>query len=70
MEKNNVSLEVRSLSSALGVEVLGADLSKPEDDEQFETVHQALLNHNVVVLRDQDISPADHVAFSRRFGKL
>lgn len=65
-----MSLEVRSLSSALGVEVLGADLSKPEDDEQFETVHQALLNHNVVVLRDQDISPADHVAFSRRFGKL
>lgn len=69
-EKHNVRLEVRSLSPALGVEVRNADLSKPEDNEQFEAVHQALLDHNVVVLRDQDISPADHVAFSRRFGEL
>ncbi len=63
-------IEVRPLSTALGAEVLGADLSQPDDNAQFEVVHKALLDHNVAVVRDQDISPGDHVAFSRRFGGL
>ena len=65
-----MKIEVRPLSSALGAEVLGADLSHPDDDEQFALIHLALLDHNVVVVRDQKISPADHIAFSRRFGTL
>jgi len=65
-----VNIEVRPLSSALGAEVLGADLSHPDDDEQFSLIHTALLDRNVVVVRDQKISPADHIAFSRRFGTL
>ena len=65
-----MAIEIRPVSPALGVEVLGADLSRPDDDEQFHTIHQALLDHNVVVIRDQRIPPADHIAFSRRFGEL
>ena len=65
-----MAIEVRPVSPALGVEVRGADLSRPDDDEQFEVIHKALVDHNVVVIRDQQISPADQASFSRRFGEL
>ena len=65
-----MAIEIRPVSSALGAEVIGADLTQPDDDEQFETIRKALLDYNVVVIRDQQISPANHAAFSGRFGVL
>jgi taurine dioxygenase len=62
--------EVRPFHAAFGAEVVGLDLSKPLNDEDFATLHQAHLAHHVLVLRDQRITPAEQVAFSRRFGPL
>ena len=50
-------------------EVLGADL-RQNDEKQFETIRSAHLAHGVIVIRDQDLTPAQHIAFSRRFGPL
>jgi len=33
-------------------------------------INQALLNHGVIFFRDQDITPEQHIAFGRGFGKL
>ncbi|MFQ5995713.1 MAG: TauD/TfdA dioxygenase family protein [Acidiferrobacterales bacterium] len=63
-------LEVRPHTSVLGAEVIGADLSRFEDDRQFAQIHQALLEHGVLAIRDQHITPEQHIAFSRRFGEL
>jgi taurine dioxygenase len=63
-------LEIRPLHDALGAELLGLDLSQPLADEDFERIHQAHLDHHVLVFRDQRITPAQQVAFSRRFGPL
>lgn len=63
-------LEVRPLHAALGAEVLGLDLSRPLPQEQFEAIHAAHLRHHVLVFRDLRITPAQQVAFSRRFGPL
>ncbi len=54
----------------MGAEIIGADLTRWEDDRQYEVVRRALLDFGVVVLRDQDIAPAQQIAFSRRFGPL
>src|SRR4051812_16136313 len=63
-------LEIRPLHDALGAEVLGLDLSRPLADDDFQRIHQAHLDHHVLVFRDQRITPAQQVAFSRRFGPL
>ena len=55
----------------LGAEVLGLDLSLPLPPEDFERLHRAHLKHHVLVFRDQrKLTPAQHVAFTRRWGVL
>jgi taurine dioxygenase len=65
-----MGIGVRPLSAAFGAEVTGADLAHYQDDAQFECIHQALLQYGVLAIRDQHISPEQHIAFSRRFGEL
>ena len=65
-----MKLKVSPLSDALGAEIVGADLARWEDDEQYKVVYRALLEFGIVVLRDQNITPAQQIAFSRRFGAL
>ena len=63
-------LEIRPLGDALGAEVLGLDLAAPLSADDFQRLHEAHLKYHVLVLRDQRITPAQQVAFSRRFGPL
>ncbi len=63
-------IEIRPLSAALGAEVVGVDLSRPLDDNTFARIHEAHLEHLVLAIRDQDLTPEQHIAFSRRFGEL
>jgi taurine dioxygenase len=61
---------IKAFDAPLGAEVLGLDLSRPLLDEDFARLHRAHLDHHVLVFRDQHITPAQQVAFSRRFGPL
>ena len=61
---------VRPFSAAVGAEIIGLDLSRPLNDADFARVHQAHLDYNVVVFRDQRITPQQQIDFSRRFGVL
>ena len=63
-------IETRPLSGVLGAEIEGVDLSASLDDAVFETVHQTLLDHGVVCLRDQKLGRESQLAFARRFGPL
>ncbi|MGY8959738.1 MAG: TauD/TfdA dioxygenase family protein, partial [Alphaproteobacteria bacterium] len=62
--------EINPLSDALGAEIVGLDLSESLDDEAFARVHQAHLDFQVLVFREQRLTPDQHIAFSRRFGEL
>ncbi len=66
----NAAITIHPFDAPLGAEVLGLDLGKPLADSDFARIHQAHLDHHVLVFRDQRITPAQQVAFSRRFGPL
>ena len=65
-----MSLSVERLTSAIGAEVAGVDLSRDLDDETVAAIRQTLLDHQVVVFRDQELTPEAHIAFARRFGEI
>ena len=50
--------------------MIGLDLTQPLADDDFSRIHRAHLDHHVLVFRDQRITPAQQIAFSRRFGPL
>ena len=54
---------------ALGAELHGVDL-RDVNDAVFESIHQAWLDHLVVLFRGQDLSDEDLIRFSQRFGQL
>ncbi len=59
------------LSPVLGAEVTGLDLASPLSDAAFAKLHKAWLDHNgVLVIRDQTLTPEEHIAFSKRLGDL
>jgi taurine dioxygenase len=62
--------EIVSDAAATAARVLGIDLASPIDDATFAAVEAAFDVHGVLVFPGQTITPAQHVAFSRRFGEL
>ena len=62
-------IEVRPLSGAVGAEIRGADLSRPLDSGLLAEVRRAFLDHLVVCFRDQELTPAEELAFARQMGE-
>lgn len=60
---------LRGNGKPLGFEIAGVDLSQPLDADTVEAIDAAIVEHSVVVIRDQRLTPAQHVAFSRRLGE-
>ncbi|MGE8491432.1 MAG: TauD/TfdA dioxygenase family protein, partial [Paraburkholderia nemoris] len=56
-------LEIVPFNAPVGAEVLGLDLNQPLSAEDFARIHRAHLDHHVLVFRDQQITPAQHIDF-------
>jgi alpha-ketoglutarate-dependent taurine dioxygenase len=65
-----MTLSIRKLHGSLGAEVRGVNLSTLLDSETKSKIEEAWKSHGVLVFRNQNISDAEHVAFSHHFGKL
>lgn len=70
MPSDSLDLIVRPLSSALGAEISGVDLSKPLSDAIFKAIHDVWLKHQVILFREQSLSEDQQIAFAARFGEL
>ena len=62
-------ITVRPIAGALGAEISGVDL-RDLSDAAFAEIRKAWLEHLVVFLRDQDITPKEQIAFAKRFGDI
>lgn len=63
-------LSITPLGPYIGAQVSGADLTRPLSDNQFEQLYHAVLRHQVVFLREQNITPAQQRDLALRFGDL
>ena len=62
-------LSLSPLSDALGIEVMGVDLSRPIAPADLTLMQRALADHLVMVVRDQRLDPAEYLAALRLFGE-
>ncbi len=65
-----MKLEISPISPSIEAEVAGADITSPLDDDAFAAVNQALLDHLVLVFRNQPLDDAALMALGRRFAPL
>jgi alpha-ketoglutarate-dependent sulfate ester dioxygenase len=63
-------LSVTRLAGNIGAQISGADTGDPLSDDAVAQIRQALLDHKVVFLRDQNLDYASQVAFAERLGPL
>ena len=63
-------LDVQKIGGALGADVRGVDLSHDVSDEVLAEIRAALLDNLVISIRDQHITPAQQLAFAKRWGEI
>ena len=68
--RRNTQMEIRPISGALGAEILGVDLAAGVDEGTFDRIRATFREHGVIVIRDQHLTPEQHLAAARRFGKI
>jgi len=61
--------KVRPIAGALGAEIEGVDAARPLDGAVIAEIRQAFLDHLVIFLRNQKLTPQAQLAFARQFGE-
>jgi taurine dioxygenase len=66
----NSRIEVRPIAGACGAEIEGVRIGDELDDAVITEIRQALNEHCVIFLHDQEFDAEQHKAFARRFGEI
>jgi len=69
-EVSHAGHEVIPTGAVLGAEIAGVDLSRQLDSATFAAIERAYDEYGVIFFRGQSITPAQQVAFTRRFGEI
>ncbi|MDB5369408.1 MAG: hypothetical protein JWP20_966 [Roseomonas sp.] len=64
------ALEFRPLTPTFGAEAIGVPPTLEMDDATFAAVEAAWLRHGILLFRGLDMTPEQHIAFTRRLGPL
>lgn len=60
---------IRQIAGALGAELHGVDLTQPLSVDLQQDIRAALLQHQVIFFRDQDLSPDQFMRFAHTLGQ-
>ena len=61
-------MQVKKIAGALGAEISGIDLSRGMSNDLSREVRQVLLDHQVIFLKRQDLSPQQFLDFAKAMG--
>ncbi len=67
---NDETITIHPLTRRIGAEIDGIDLAAPLGAKTREELHRALMQHQVIFFRDQELSHDDHKRVGRAFGEL
>ena len=62
-------MKIKKIAGALGAELSNVDLAKGLSLSETQGVRQALLDHQVIFLRHQDLTPEQFLAFAQSMGE-
>ena len=65
-----MTIGIRRLSAGIGAEIRGVRIDQPLDGATCEALRQLWMEHVILLFRDQPLTHAQHIAFSRQFGAL
>ncbi len=63
-------IEVRRISTAVGAEIGGIDLSRELSETAMREIDDAYRRYSVIFFRDQALTPEQHIAFAERWGSI
>ncbi len=69
-ETSYQTITVDRLSPAVGAEIGGVDIAAGVSEDQMAEIRRAFIDNGVIFLRDQDITPDQHIAFAERWGEI
>ena len=61
-------MKIKQIAGALGAEISGVDLTRGISSEMASEIRSVFLKHQVIFLRDQNLTPAQFLAFARAMG--
>ncbi|TAL93849.1 MAG: taurine dioxygenase [Paraburkholderia sp.] len=61
-------IRVRRYKPLIGAVIENVDLSRPLSDDNRSTLNRALVDHGVIFIREQTLTPEQHVGLARIFG--
>ena len=64
------NMRVEPIGGHIGALVSGVDLGLPTDEKTFRGIHDALMEHQVIFFRDQEMTLEQQKALGRMFGEL
>ena len=64
------TIKVTPLSRFVGAEVSGIDIAEGLSEQQFLEVKQAFVTHSVIFMRNQNITPDQHIEFAKLWGEI
>jgi taurine dioxygenase len=67
---SELGIDVRPIAGKIGAEIFGVNLTRPLDAATVAEIRATLLKWKVVFFRDQELTPAQHIAFGRQFGEV
>ncbi len=66
----NEQISFTPVTENVGSLVEGVDLAQPMSEETFATLRRELCARAVLIVKNQSMTPAEQIAFSKRFGAL
>ncbi len=63
-------MKINKITPKIGAELTGVSFQKSFNNNMLDGIYQALIDNLVIIIRDTNITPKQHIEFAQSFGEL